>query len=193
LGAHVPARNQPTEGNIMPTITLKRSAATLAVMAGLLAGAAPANAAGPAGIPGTAGLNDALTAARFSLAIDGVEIGQFSEVVGINSGVEPVEREPPTVTLKRGKNKDLSLFAWHQSVAVFDAVDVIADVEGWLGAARNSCTLTMYATDGTATAKYYLESAWPSKVEISGLRAGTSEVLYETVTLTVDDIQRMET
>jgi hypothetical protein len=182
LGAHAPTRNQPTEGNIMPTITLTRSAATLAVMAGLLAGAAPANAAGPAGTTGTAGLNDTLTAARFSLTIDGVEIGQFSELVGINSEVEPVERKPPTVTLKRGKNKDLSLFAWHQSV-----------VEGQLAAARKSCTLTMYATDGTATAKYYLESAWPSKVEISGLKAGASEVLYETVTLTFDDIQRMET
>ena len=30
---------------------------------------------------------------------------------------------------------------------------------------------TMYASDGTATAKYYLESAWPSQVEISGLKA----------------------
>ena len=51
----------------------------------------------------------------------------------------------------------------------------------------------MYAGDGTATARYYLESAWPSQVEISGLKAGASEVLYETVTLTVDDIQSIET
>jgi phage tail-like protein len=147
---------------------------------------------------GTAtGPNDALTAARFSLTIDGVEIGQFSELAGINSEVEAVElmetngdqlflkklpgkRKPPTVTLKRGKNKDMGVFAWHQSV-----------VEGQLAAARKSCTLTMYATDGTATAKYYLESAWPSKVEISGLKAGASEVLYETVTLTCEDIQRV--
>jgi phage tail-like protein len=139
----------------------------------------------------------ALAAARFSLTIDGVEIGQFSELAGINSEVEPVEiieaeggkislkrlpgkRKPPTVTLKRGKNKDMSVFAWHQSV-----------VEGQLAAARKSCTLTMYDTRGTAVAKYYLESAWPSKVEISGLKAGASEVLYETVTLTCEDIQRV--
>jgi hypothetical protein len=100
----------------MPTITLKRSAATLAVMAGLLAGAAPANAAGPATTTDTAGLNDALTAAGFSLTVDGIEIGQFSELVAINSEVEPVERKPPTVTLKRGKSKDMGIFAWHQSV-----------------------------------------------------------------------------
>jgi hypothetical protein len=163
----------------MPTITLKRSAATLTVLAGLLVGAAPATAAGPTG---TAGSSDALTASRFSLTIDGVEIALFSELVAIDSEDGPVQRTPPTVTLKRGQNNDMGLFAWHQSV-----------VEGQVAAARKSCTLTMYASDGTAVARYHLEAAWPSKVEISGLKAGASEVLYETVTLTADDIQRMET
>lgn len=121
-----------------------------------------------------------MTATRFSLTIDGVEIAQFSELAGVTSEVEPVELKPPTVTLKRGKSKDLSLLAWHQPV-----------VEGQLAAARKSATLTMYGPDATATAKYYLESAWPSKVEISGLKAGASEVLYETVTLTAEDIQRI--
>jgi phage tail-like protein len=135
---------------------------------------------------------DAVTASRFSLTIDGVEIAQFSELAGITTEVEAVEfsgrapqkaparRKPPTVTLKRGMNRDMGIFAWHQSV-----------VEGQIAAARKSCTLTMYATDGTATAKYHLENAWPSKVEISGLKAGSSEVLYETVTLTCDDLQRV--
>jgi phage tail-like protein len=140
------------------------------------------------------GPSDALIVARFSLTIDGVEIGQFSELGGINCEVELIEttgdklslkrlpgkRVPPTVTLKRGKNKDMGIFAWHQSV-----------VEGQLPAARKSCTLTMYATDGTASARYHLEAAWPSKVEISALKAGANEVLYETVTLTCDDIQRV--
>jgi phage tail-like protein len=149
----------------------------------------------PAGT--STGPNDALTAARFSLTIDGVEIAQFSELAGINSEIEPVElmetngeklflkklpgkAKPATVTLKRGVTKDVGIFAWHQSVR-----------EGQLAAARKSCTLTMYDTAGTATAKYYLESAWPSKVEISALKAGASEVLYETVTLTSEDIQRV--
>ena len=51
-------------------------AVTFAVVVGLLAGAAPANAAGPGGTTGKAALNDALTAASFSLTVDGVEIGQ---------------------------------------------------------------------------------------------------------------------
>ena len=83
----------------MPTITLKRSAVSLAVMVGLLAAAAPANAA-----------------------------------------------EPGDTT----------------------------------GAARKSASLVMLAADGPATARYYLESAWPAKIEIGGLRAGSAEVLNET-------------
>jgi phage tail-like protein len=145
-------------------------------------------------MPVTSAPNGALTVARFSLTVDGVEIGQFSELGGISSEIAPAEtsgemlslkklpgqRKPPTVTLKRGKNKDMGIFAWHQSVA-----------EGQLVAARKSCTLTMYAPDGTAVARYHLESAWPSKVEIGALKAGANEVLYETVTLTCEDIQRV--
>jgi phage tail-like protein len=128
------------------------------------------------------------------LTIDGVEIGQFVELGGIRSEVEaiappsdplslkkvPGKRMPPTVTLKRGKNNDLGIFAWHQSV-----------VEGAPPETRKNCALTMYGADGTAVAKYHLEAAWPSKVEISALKAGASQVLYETVTLTCHDIQRV--
>ena len=146
----------------------------------------------PAG--STTGANQALTVARFSLTIDGIEIGQFSELGGIVSEVElteppgdelfakklPGRRKPPTVTLRRGKNKDMGIFAWHQSV-----------VEGRLREVRKDCAVTMYAPDGTPTARYHLESAWPSKVEISALKAGGNGVLYETVTLTCEDIQRV--
>ena len=140
---------------------------------------------------------EALAAARFGLTVDGVEVGQFSELSGIKTEVEVVElmetdgdklflkrlpgrRSPPTVTLKRGLSQDMSLSAWHQSV-----------VEGLIAAARKSCTLTAYDAGGVAVAKYSLQSAWPSKLEISGLKAGASEVLYETVTLTCEDIQRV--
>jgi len=135
---------------------------------------------------------DAITASRFSLTIDGVEIAQFSELVGITSETGPLDltgrmlqklpgrQKPPTVTLTRGLNKDMGVFAWHQS-----------GVEGQTAAARKSATLTMYNTAGEPVAKYYLENAWPSKVEISALKAGSSEVLYETVTLTCEDIQRV--
>jgi hypothetical protein len=145
---------------------------------------------GSAGVPGPRTLNpqpeppgvlhDARAAASFSLTSDGVEIASFSELAGISQG-DPAARTPPTVALKRGKNNSMEIFAWHQSV-----------LEGQLAAARKSCTLVMYAADGTPVARYHLESAWPAKIEIAGLKAGASEVLYETVVLAFDDIQRLD-
>jgi phage tail-like protein len=140
---------------------------------------------------------DAITAARFSIVIDGYQIASFSELIGISTEVEPVElmestekevmlkklpgkRKPPTLTLKRGKNQSMELWLWHEAVLMGDIV-----------AARKSCSLVMYATDGTAVARYHLEMAWPSKLEVGGLKAGASEVLYETVTLVCEHIQRV--
>ena len=72
------------------------------------------------------GPGDAITAARFSIVIDGYQIASFSELVGITTEVEPVElmastdkemllkklpdkHKPPTLTLKRGKNQSMKL------------------------------------------------------------------------------------
>lgn len=141
--------------------------------------------------------NDAITAARFSLTIDGVEIAQFSELQGITTEVEPVElmestdkeivlkklpgkTKPATIVLKRGKNSSMELWAWHEAVLMGNIV-----------AARKSCSLVMYNTDGAPVARYHCEHAWPSKLEIGALKAGASEVLMETVTIVCERIQRV--
>jgi phage tail-like protein len=150
----------------------------------------------PAGL-GAEQPNDALTAARFSITIDGYEIASFSELQGITTEVEPVDflestdkevvfkklpgkRKPPTIVLKRGKNTSMELWAWHEAV-----------LQGNIVAARKSCSLIMYNFDGAPVARYHLENAWPSKLEISALKAGASEVLMETVTLVCEHIQRV--
>jgi phage tail-like protein len=132
---------------------------------------------------------DALSAARFSITIDGVEIAAFSELSGIVTEVESVafrqstDKEVvlsqlpgvtvmPKVVLKRGKNTSTELWAWHESVLMGDIV-----------AARKSCSLVMYNYNGDAVARYHMENAWPSKLEIGALKAGASEVLMESVTL----------
>lgn len=141
--------------------------------------------------------NDALTAARFSITIDGYEIAQFSELSGITTEVEPVkfmessdkevmikqlpgQYKPATVVLKRGKNSSMELWAWHEAVLNGDIV-----------AARKSASLVMYNYDGKPVARYHLEHAWPSKLEIGSLKAGASEVLMETVTIVCERIQRV--
>ena len=141
--------------------------------------------------------NDALTAARFSITIDGYEIAAFSELAGITTEVKPVDflestdkevifkklpgqRVPPHIVLKRGKNAGMELWAWHEAV-----------LQGDIVAARKSASLVMYNTDGKPVARYHMEHAWPAKIEIGALKAGASEVLMETVTIVCERLQRV--
>lgn len=150
----------------------------------------------PTGL-GSSQPNDALTAARFAIVIDGVEIAQFSELSGITTEVEPVDflessdkeiifkklpgrRKPPHLVLKRGKNTSIELWSWHEAVLTGD-----------IAQARKSCSLVMYGFNGQAVARYHLENAWPSKLEVGALKAGASEVLMETVTIVCENIQRV--
>jgi phage tail-like protein len=144
-----------------------------------------------------AGTQEAITASRFSITIDGYEIASFSELQGITTSVEVVEQyessdksiihkkypgriNPPQIVLKRGKTMGMELWSWHESVLMGD-----------MGGARRSCSLVMYGSDGRPVARYHLEHAWPSKIEIGALKAGASEVLMETVTLVCEHIQRV--
>jgi phage tail-like protein len=164
-----------------------------ALLVGLLltvaaVGAWTATSQGASAPPG----GDALTAARFSITIDGTEIAAFAELQGITSGYDidfiesdgrrlavPGKRPAPTVTLKRGMTRNMELAAWHE-LAMND----------W-AAARKNTTLVMYDAAGTPVARYHLENAWPAKLEIGSLSAGASEVLMETVTLVCDHLQRV--
>jgi len=131
--------------------------------------------AAPAPVTEEAVHNDAITAARFSLTVDGYEIASFSEFVSFR-----MKRTPPTITLKRGKNA------------------ASPDLEEWLQAAqdgseaaRKSASLVMYDAENKPVARYHLEQAWPSKIEIGALRAGSSDVLMETVTIVSEEIRRV--
>jgi phage tail-like protein len=140
---------------------------------------------------------EAITGSRFSITIDGYEIASFSELQGITTAVEivdffhsndkdvmlsklPGKRQPPTVVLKRGKNNSMELWSWHEAV-----------LNGDMAAARKSCSLVMYNSDGKPVARYHMENAWPAKIEIGALKAGTSEVLMESVTVVCEHIQRV--
>jgi phage tail-like protein len=49
----------------------------------------------------------------------------------------------------------------------------------------------MYNSEGKPVARYHLEHAWVSKLEIGALKAGSSEVLMETATIVCERIQRV--
>src|SRR5262245_19651997 len=137
-------------------------------------------------------------AARFSLTVDGHEIGQFSELAGINTEVGVVDYVPTpedralvlrlagdsiwtNVMLARARTSDPRLWDWLKSVQ-----------DGNLGSARKSCSLTMYDSSGGKTvARYCLDNAWPSKIEIGRLRNSATPVLQEIVTLTCRSVRRI--
>lgn len=136
--------------------------------------------------------DETIAPARFSITVDGIEIASFSELVGIVSESDPDDfaavllkklpgkRKPPTVTLKRGKNKDMGVFAWHE-----------AGLDSRASEVRKNAELTMYNTAGEPVARYHLENAWVPRIEIGALKAGSSEVLYETVTLACERLRRV--
>jgi phage tail-like protein len=60
-----------------------------------------------------------------------------------------------------------------------------------MNAARRSVSLTAFNTEGTPVAKWWLEKAWPTKLDVGGMKAGATQTLVETVTLTAEYIQRV--
>lgn len=140
-----------------------------------------------------AGPGNIVGAPRFRVQIGGQTVASFQELSGINTEVEPTQylytkngnthhtkqfgkTKPPTITLKRGLDSKRMMWAWHQQVLAGSPT------------ARKDAVLVVY-NGNTPGPKYILKNAWPSKVEISGMKAGNSAAVMETVTLQCDSIQ----
>lgn len=149
----------------------------------------------PAGLPGLT--TDALAGYHFSIEIDSISIGQFQEVSGITSELDVIElksntadgkyvlhklpgnRKPPTITLKRGKDSSMELWQWHQKI-----------YQGKVADARKNGSIVMYDYEGKEVSRYNFTNAWPSKISISAMKAGSNEVLMEEVTLVTEEVER---
>jgi phage tail-like protein len=136
-----------------------------------------------------------ISAARFVIQIQNLAQIAFSELSGINSEVEPVEyisvdqsgnivhtkqfgkTRPPKIILKRALDNDGKIFAWHQMVLMGNP------------AAAQDCSLSLQDAGGKTQLTYKLTNAWPAKYEVSGLKAGQSELVYETVEIVCDMIE----
>ncbi|NGO75970.1 hypothetical protein G6045_09830 [Streptomyces sp. YC504] len=129
----------------------------------------------------------ALTASRFTLTIDGVEVASFGQLSELSSAEavldatgKPVVGSPrPRVVLLRGWSASLELWSWHQAAISGSPVG------------RKGCTLTAYGADGKAVAKYWLEKAWPVRLSMSAVPGTSTQQLAETLTLSCDVMQRL--
>ena len=59
------------------------------------------------------------------------------------------------------------------------------------GRGARTAFLTAYNSEGRPVAKWVLENAWPTKLEIGTLKSGTTQVLTESVTLVSEYMQRV--
>lgn len=98
----------------------------------------------------------------------------------------PGRFKPPTVTLKRASRTGPSttwLWMWHQSARVSPTV---AKADAWLSIYGRG-----EGTEGMASATYGLLGAWPSRMELTGAKAGGTEIVLQTVTLQCDELVDM--
>jgi phage tail-like protein len=118
---------------------------------------------------------------------DGFEIASFSELAGITSEVVVIDdrasnlrtRTQGAVALGRPATVNMELWAWHESAVTSGA------------RSRQDLMLVALSPEGQPVMRYHLKQAWPSKIEIGALKAGASEVLMETVTITCEHLQRV--
>ena len=151
----------------------------------------------PTGLPGLP--SDALAGYHYSIEIDGVTIAQFQEVSGLTSELDVIElkentkdgkyiikklpgnRKAPSITLKRAKNASKDLWDWHQKI-----------YQGKVSDARKNGSVVLYNYDHSEVGRYNFVNAWPSKVSMSSLKAGSNEVLMEEVTLVCEELTRVK-
>jgi hypothetical protein len=124
----------------------------------------------------------------------------FSELSGITSAVEsqdyvatgrtgsiltrrPGRRTPPTISLKRAMRSGPSttwVWSWHQ-LTCRSLPGMYRDV-----------TLSIYSPDDDpkvpAPTNYLLVSAFPTKIELTGGRAGSTDLMYQNLTIVCEDM-----
>jgi phage tail-like protein len=142
-----------------------------------------------------------ISSARFLLSTaTGNGKWAFQELSNISMEVEPHEfiyctadgtiehtrqygkTNPPKVTLKKPMDDDTTLWAWHLAA------------QAGSPNARIDCSLIAYSagspkippTQKDKVFEWLLANAWPSKVELSGLKAGATDTAVLTVTLQCD-------
>jgi len=120
--------------------------------------------------------HDSAVGHSFGLEFEGVNVvlmdvvGLVLSVFGLDRGV--TRPQPSSVTLVRGLTSDRHFVQWvHEAQARKE------------GAVARQTTVVVFAHDGSPVARYHLENAWPSKLEIGGLKSGSTEVAVESITL----------
>jgi phage tail-like protein len=137
----------------------------------------------------TRGHDDDFQGAYFELSMDGLTLGWFTGCTGLTlefdtitfkegNGAQIIERKRPgkpkyeEIVLKRGFTQDKALYDW------FDTVVQAADETPY-----KTGSIVIYDRTQNEVARFNMEWAWPSKLTVSDLSAGTDEVMVEELTI----------
>jgi len=137
-----------------------------------------------------------MAGASFVLEGPGLALGTFTACRGLSTEVKVVEfregGDPATVRkipgpvsfhefrLERPLNASRAASEWLQMV-----------VDGHILDARKDCELAIIGTNGDAVARYQLDNAWPSNVEVGMVTIDGTDVLLETLTIACEHILRI--
>jgi phage tail-like protein len=140
---------------------------------------------------------DLTTTFKFSLEIDGVNLGYFKKCAGIESETEIIEYKEATkegrmvirkvpgamkwgdITLDRRIDSSLALWEWRKQV-----------IDGDVDSARRNGSIVAYDSKGDEVARWNFESGWASKWKGADFDAGANEVATESVTITHEGLVR---
>lgn len=131
--------------------------------------------------------NDPFRSFNFSLEIDNIPSGAFSECSGLTADrdaidyregtdMQPNVRKLPglskftNLTLKRGYTVDRSLWDWYANI-----YNGVAD--------RRNVTITLMNEQRQAVLRWHVENAWINKIEGPSFKASGNEVAIESVEL----------
>src|SRR5436305_14452315 len=130
---------------------------------------------------------------RFRVEIDGVQLAGFTEVaigetttdvIDYREGSDPPHvrklpglRKFGNVTLKRGFTESLELWNWFASVGQ--------------GPARKHLAIVVLDEAGADKARFVVTNAWPIKYQPSDLKACADDVLFETLVMTNEGVERV--
>jgi phage tail-like protein len=136
---------------------------------------------------------------RWYLEIDGITQGIFREVSGLDSETEVIEHRHTgpggnlvinkvpgalkwsNITFKRGVTDDRKLHDWRKSIE-----------DGQVEKNRKNGTVTLYAPDGTAVAKYIFKKGWPCKFQGPQLDATKNELAIESLEIAHEGLERQQ-
>ena len=127
---------------------------------------------------------DELLVSNFRVEIDGVVVGHFKEVSGLECRTEVIEFRPANdpskiqllpgatrcgpLVLKRGLSDGPELWNWYEEV-------INGNVD------RKSGSVIMFDTKGIERARFNFEKAWPAKWTGPSLDASKNEIAIEEV------------